>query len=137
MQQQAFRHVPCADAGRIERLQQRQGRPQFVQVRLHFGRQPAQDFFQRRPQVAVFVQFVDQQPRQRNVTGLRPGQDQLAQEVFAQRVRAGRLGQGGILVRIDAAGPRHFLGRRLALERGVVVLHGGLAFGIRLRVGRR
>ena len=67
LQQQAFGHVASADADRVERLQQGQRSTQFVDVRFRVGGQPAQDLFQRRSQVAVLVQLVDQQCRQHDV----------------------------------------------------------------------
>ncbi len=137
LQQQAFRHVARADAWGIEGLEQRQGRLQLIQVRLQFRRQPVQDFLQRRSQVPVLVQFVDQEAGQRDVPRGGPRQPQLAQQMLAQRVGARGLGPAGVLVGIDAAGTRHLIHWRLALSGGFVVLHGGFAVGFRWRLGRR
>lgn len=138
LQQQALGHVARADAGRVERLQQRQRGAQLVQVRLHLGRQPAQDFLQGRAQVAVLVQFVDQQRRQRGVARRGAGQHQLPEQVLAQGIGPGGLGQAGIIIGVDPARTRHFLDRGVALGRGFVVLHRRLAlgFGLRLDGGR-
>ncbi len=48
LQEQALGHVARADAGRIEGLQQIQGRAQLILIDLQFGGQPLQDFAQRR-----------------------------------------------------------------------------------------
>jgi len=136
LQQQAFGHVASADADRVERLQQGQRGAQFVDVRFRVGGQPAQDLFQRRSQVAVLVQLVDQQRRQHGVAGRGARQHQLPQQVLAQGIRARRFRGAGILIRIDPARTRHFIHRRLAFRCGLVVLHGRLAFGFGLRLGR-
>ncbi|CPO06319.1 Uncharacterised protein [Bordetella pertussis] len=136
LQLQAFGHVARADACRIERLQQCQRRAQLVQVGLHLGRQPGQDLFQGRIQVAVLVQFVDQQTAQRRIARRGARQRQLPQQVFAQGIRARRLRQVAVVVGKNAARTGHLVQAQFGIRR-LVGLDRGLALGVGLLLARR
>ena len=85
LQQQALRKRPGADPDRLEAVQQAERGGDLVGLDLEFLGQHCRDVLERELQVAVIVEFVDQQRDQRPVALRAACGGQLAEQVFAQR----------------------------------------------------
>ena len=134
LQRQAFGRVARAHAGRIEALQQGQGRAQLVGVDLQLLGQACQDVVERLFQIAIVVERIDDQLDERAVAQFQHRHAHLLHQVLAQGAVMGLELRTRILVvgRLAAA-------RFAPVTVGAV--HGGRGIAAvavkRLRFGRR
>ena len=98
LQRQAFGRIARAHAGRIETLQQGQGRAQLVGVDFQLFRQARQDVVERLFQVAIIVEGVNDQLDQRAVAQFEHRHAHLLHQVLAQGAVVGFKLWAGIFV---------------------------------------
>jgi hypothetical protein len=105
LQREAFGAIACTHAGRLEALHVLQRDRQLLRLDLQLGGEQLGDFLERRRQVAVFVERVDQRRDDMPVAQRQVQERKLAIQVIAQRARGDLLRKEIVVIGTVAAAP--------------------------------